>query len=300
MKEPLVSVIIPNYNYAHYVTQAVDSVLAQTYPQVEIIVIDDGSTDDSEPILRSYGDKLKWIRQQNQGVSAARNLGVRESKGELIAFLDADDVWLPTKLEKQVARILAEPKLGLVHCGVEQIKSDDTQLGTEVDGLEGWVSTAMLQFQRTVIIAAGSTAVVSRAVFEAVGGFDTRLSTSADWDFCYRAAVYRQVGFVPEPLVKYRIHDSNMHSNIRTMEHDMLLCYEKAFSSSADHNSTLRRRSYGNLHMVLAGSYFRAGLKSDFTRHAVKSLWLTPSNVKRLLGFPLRWYQREIKSEIKS
>jgi glycosyltransferase involved in cell wall biosynthesis len=293
MREPLVSVIIPNYNYAHYLPQALDSVLAQTYSKVEIIVIDDGSTDDSESILRSYGDRIRWIKQQNQGVSASRNLGVRETKGELVAFLDADDIWLPTKLEKQVRRILSEPEIGLIHCGVEQIEPKGGSLGVLLNGLEGWVSTDFLLFQGPVIIAAGSTAVVSRAVFEAVGGFDPRLSTSADWDFSYRVAIHRRVGFVPEALVKYRMHGSNMHGNIKAMEHDMLIGYEKAFRSNSACLPELRRRCYGNLHMVLAGSFFRAGHKTDFARHALKSLWLTPGNMKSLLGYPLRRYRKK-------
>ena len=298
MKEPLVSVIIPNYNYAQYLPCALDSVLAQTYSNFEIIVVDDGSQDNSREVLNSYGKTARFISQENQGVSEARNRGVRESSGEWVAFLDADDIWLPTKLEKQIHRILAEPELGLVHCGVERIEPGGASLGWWLDGLEGWVFKDILLFQRPVIIAAGSTALVSRAIFEAVGGFDTSLSTSADWDFCYRVAVHRRVGFIPEPLVKYRIHDSNMHANIKTMEHDMLICYEKAFASDAAADSALRRRSYGNLHMVLAGSYFRAGLTTDFARHAFKSLWLTPVNVKRLLGFPLRWYQRKGNNDL--
>src|SRR6266571_7108019 len=120
------------------------------------------------------------------------------------------------------------------------------------------------------------------------GGFDIRLSTSADWDFCYRVAKRKRVGFIPEPLVKYRVHTSNMHSNIKAMEHDMLLGYAKAFSDDERELRELRRRCYGNLHMVLAGSFFRAGHGFGFMRHALKSLWLTPGNLTYLLDFPLR------------
>jgi glycosyltransferase involved in cell wall biosynthesis len=290
MVKPLVSVIIPNYNYAHFLPQAVESVLAQTYDRFEMIVVDDGSQDHSEDVVRGYGERVQFIRQKNQGVSEARNRGVRESSGELIAFLDADDIWLPTKLEKQVQRIMSDPEIGLVHCGVEHINPEGIRQGTLLEGMEGWVSSELLLFKRGVIIAAGSTALVPRASFEMVGGFDTRLSTSADWDFCYRIARQRRVAFVPEALVQYRIHGSNMHANIKVMEHDILIGYEKAFSSNPEELRGLRRRCYGNLHMVLAGSFFRSGQTSDFARHALKSLWFTPGNSRRLLGFPLRWY----------
>jgi len=288
MQLPKVSVIIPNYNYAHYLGQAVDSVLAQTYRNTEIVVVDDGSHDTSEKVIAGYGERVRLIKQKNQGVSAARNTGVRETQGELLAFLDADDFWEPSKLEYQVRRYLEDNDLGLVHCAVDEVNLDGNHLRFQKNGMEGWVARELLLFQRTVIILSGSTMLVPRTVFEAVGGFDTRLSTSADWDFCYRIARRKRIGFVPEPLVKYRVHSSNMHSNIKAMEHDMLLGYAKAFSDDDMELRELRRRCYGNLHMVLAGSFFRAGQGFGFMRHALKSLWLTPGNVTYLLDFPLR------------
>ena len=288
MKQPLVSVIIPNYNYAHYLPETLDSVLGQGYPNIEIIVVDDGSQDDSENVIRSYGERVRLIKQKNQGVSAARNRGVQESSGELIAFLDADDVWLPNKLERQVQRILEDPAIGLVHCGLEEVDSSGNVVGVLLDGMEGSISREMLLFNRPVILGAGSTALVPRATFDAVGGFDTRLSTSADWEFCYRVAFRQSVAFVAEVLVRYRVHGTNMHSNIKLMEHDMLIGYAKAFRTDDKELLALRRQCYGNIHMVLAGSYFRTGQTYDFATHALKSLWLRPANLRRLLGFPLR------------
>ena len=288
--EPLVSVIIPNYNYARYLPQALDSVLAQTYPHVEIIVVDDGSTDETALVLCEYNERIRSFQHQREGVSVARNRGVQESHGQLIAFLDADDVWLPTKLERQVQRFLDDPDLGLVHCGWEAIDKMGAASDSHLDGLEGWVAKELLLLRRPAVLVVGSGAVVTRNVFEEIGGFDARLSTSADWDFSYRVAIGWRVGFVPEVLLQYRLHGTNMHASIRVMEHDTLLAFSKAFSSADKEIQQLRRRSYGNLHMMLAGSFFRAGQKADFARHALKSLWLTPGNLRRLLGFPLRRY----------
>lgn len=292
MIQPLVSVIIPNYNYARYLPQVLDSVLAQSYSNVEIIVVDDGSMDDSKAVLRNYEKHVRLVEQPNQGVSAARNRGVRESSGELLAFLDADDVWLPLKLERQVGRFLNQPELGLVHCGVEDISETGVTRQSHLDGLEGWVAKDMLLFRRPVILGGGSGLVIPRATFESLGGFDIRLSTSADWDFCCRVAIRQPVGFVPEVLMQYRVHGTNMHGNISLMERDMLLAYSKAFNSPGPELQELRRQSYGNLHMTLAGSFFRSGRYYDFTRHALKSLWLTPYNYVRILGFPLRLWNR--------
>src|SRR5438309_5207552 len=230
MQLPKVSVIIPNHNYAHYLGQAVDSVLAQTYQNTEIVVVDDGSQDNSENIVAGYGDRVRLIKQGNQGVSAARNAGVRETEGELVAFLDADDFWAPSKLERQVNCYLGDIDLGLIHCGVDEVNGEGNHLRFQMDGMEGWVAKELLLFRRAVIILSGSTMLVPRTVFGMAGGFDTRLSTSADWDFCYRVAKRKRVGFIAEPLVKYRVHTSNMHSNLKAMEHDMLLGYARAFS----------------------------------------------------------------------
>jgi glycosyltransferase involved in cell wall biosynthesis len=112
-RTPQVSVVIPAYNCAAYVGQAVDSVLRQTYTDWEIIVVDDGSRDDTKLILEQYGDRIRYIYQQNQGVSIARNRGIELARGEFIAFLDADDYFLPDKIAAQIAVFAAQPNLGI-------------------------------------------------------------------------------------------------------------------------------------------------------------------------------------------
>jgi glycosyltransferase involved in cell wall biosynthesis len=290
MNQPLVSVIIPNYNYANYLREAIDSVLTQTYANIEVIVVDDGSKDESKEILQSYGDKITAIFQRNQGVAAARNNGVAKSKGDYIAFLDADDVWLPKKLERQVEKILSDKNLGLVHVGVEDIDARGKSIETRLDGLEGEVSHELLIFKRSVILGGGSGIMVSRKVLEEIGGFDLRLSTSADWDLFYQISSRYSVGFTNEVLLKYRIHGSNMHGNIPRMECEMLIGFEKAFSS--EKHQDIKKTAYGNLYQVLAGSYFRVGNYAGFARSAMKSLWLTPNNFTYFAKFPMRFLQR--------
>ena len=287
MTVPKVSVIIPNYNYGKYVSFAIDSVLNQTYPNIEVIVVDDGSKDNSKEILEGYGDKIKTIFQQNAGVSEARNNGVRESSGEFIAFLDADDIWMPEKIDKQMSRFAEDKALGLVNCGVEEILQTGEHLRFQTDGSEGWVAEKFLLFQ-TPTFAIASAGLIPRDIFKEVGGFDKELSTSADWDFGYRVASRYRIGIVHEPLVKYRIHGSNMHGNISLMERDMLLGYEKAFSQNDQNLIKIKRTAYGTLYQILAGSYFRAGNYMDFVRTATKSLLLKPSSMLYFIKFPLR------------
>lgn len=293
-----VSVVIPTYNYAHFLGQAIDSALAQTWPPSEVIVVDDGSSDNTPELLARYGDRIRVVHQRNRGLASARNTGAELATGDLLAFLDADDIWLSRKLERQVQRFLADPELGLVHCGVEEIDSSGAVLGRCLDGLEGWVATELLLFRRPVIRGGGSGVIVPRTLFEAIEGFDRRLSTAADWDLYYRIACRQKIGFVPDVLLQYRRHGANMHRNIQAMEHDMLLAYAKAFSRADPQLHRLRRRCYGNLHTVLAGSFFAVGQYWGFIRHASRSLLLTPTNLPQFVGYPVRrWHRRSMAHE---
>jgi glycosyltransferase involved in cell wall biosynthesis len=287
MSLPKVSVIIPNYNYGKYIAKTVDSVLSQTYKCIEVVVVDDGSKDDSLNVLKNYGEALTVIRQQNQGVSPARNNGVRNSTGELLAFLDADDIWLPEKLERQVQRITSDGDVGLVHCAMSYVDINDNVFGENRNGLEGWIGEAILRL-KPAIVGAGSTGLVRRHIFDEVGGFDPRQTTAADWDFCYRVASRYKVAFVDEPLVLYRIHNSNMHSNVGAMEKDMRIGLEKAFASGNPSIMAMRAACYADFHYMLAGSYFHSGQYAATVSNAIKSLWYKPTQIGTLLSAPLR------------
>ena len=284
-----VSVIIPTYNYGRFIGEAVESVLAQTYPISEIIVVDDGSTDDTETVVRKFGEKVRYIKQANGGVCSARNNGISNSKGDMIAFLDADDTWLPEKVEKQIAKFVEDAELGLVHCGMREFENATGEtIAMHLEGSEGWVADEHLLFEKAVINGSGSVILVSRKAIEEVGGFDTRLKNGEDWEFCLRVAMKHKVGFVPEALVNYRNHGVNAHLNIREMERSTLIAWEKAFDTTDEKVLRLRNRSYGNLHKALAGSYFEARDYPAFFRNAAKSLWYKPQNIGYYLSFPIR------------
>jgi len=283
-----VSVIIPTYNYARYVAEAIDSALGQTYAPLEVIVVDDASTDDTPRVLAAYGDRIRAIRQPNGGAGAARNTGIAAARGEYVAFLDADDVWLPAKLQLQMALFKADPTLGLVHCGSEAIDGQGKTLEVFLDGKEGFVALEMLRLDREVIQLPGSCIVVPRRVAEELGGFDARLPPSEDWDFCFRVSMRYRVGYVRKPLFRYRLHGGGIHLNIPKMERSMLIALDKAFASPDPAVQALRAHSYGQLHSILAGCYFRARRPRDFVRHALKSVHYDPRNIGYFAAYPWR------------
>ena len=283
-----VSVVIPTYNYGQFIATAIRSVLEQTRPPAEIIVVDDGSTDDTASVVGTFGDRVKYVRQENSGVCAARNRGVAESRGELIAFLDADDVLEPTNLEKLVDQFGSNERIGFVHCGMREF--DDASgitIRTEINGATENLAENLLLWEYPVVTGPCSV-VVTRVAFDAVNGFDTQLKVGEDWDFYYRVARKYKVGFVPEPLVNYRSHSRAAHRNVAEMERGMRRFYEKAFSTQDESVLALRKRAYGNFHKVMAGSYFRDGNYGQFSRHAVRSIFMRPGNLGYFLKFPLR------------
>ncbi|WP_349370899.1 glycosyltransferase family A protein [Salinarimonas sp.] len=202
--EPVVSVIVPTYNRARTLARALDGALAQTYRHLEVIVVDDASTDATEALVRSRTDtRLRYLRQPaNAGVAAARNRGVREARGSLLAFLDSDDAWMPRKLERQVALSRRRPdRVGLFYTGlaVEEANGVST---TWTPRARGDVWRDMLH--TNVVHFGTSSTLVRREALEAVGLFDESLPANEDYDLWLRIARFYEFDFVPDPLTAYR------------------------------------------------------------------------------------------------
>lgn len=180
---PLVSVVIPTYNRCHFIADCIDSVLGQTYANIEVLVVDDGSTDATAQVLAGYADRVKIIRQKNAGQAAARNNGIKNSRGELIAFLDDDDSWRPTKLELQVPQF-ENPDIFCVHAGImyrhEQSEKDFELHRDRAVDLHATLAGVILPIQ---------TVVVRRSAFETAGLFAEDLRGPEDWDMFIRLAV---------------------------------------------------------------------------------------------------------------
>jgi len=230
-----VSVIIPNYNYAIFVGFAIESVLAQTYGNYEIIVVNNGSTDNSLPVLSKYIDRIVLVDQSNLGQSGARNSGILHSNGDLIAFLDADDFWEPTKLEKQVKLLSTDSQL--VYCGLQQFENRTSAKTTiQIPQHRGDCRDLFWRQPGVGIVLGGeSTVIITRELLGKVGKFDTRLNVSSGWDFYRRCASFTKFDYVPEILVNYRIHDNNMSKsasmNVQDIRKSFLIMSESLENS---------------------------------------------------------------------
>ncbi len=214
---PLVSVVMPAYNVAWCVGRAVDSVLAQDYRRRELIVVNDGSTDATRGLLDAYGDALTLIDQDNRGMSAARNAGIRRARGEYVAFLDADDRWLPQKLSRQVELMESRPELGFCSTAA-RVENDEGRL------LNLWRcpggSTDMLTtlFAENASIAGGCSAVIARrALFDRVGLFDERLGGFEDPDLWLRLAAVSGYACIDETLAVILRREKSVSRNLDTM-----------------------------------------------------------------------------------
>ncbi len=202
MDYPLVSIIIPTYNRAAALPRAVESVLAQTYQNWELLVIDDGSTDNTREALKNYGSQLRYYYQPNKGAGTARNLGIKHSRGEYIAFLDSDDLWLPHKLETQMKLYEEDAACAIVGCGAHWIWPANGKKMT----LPGCADFKYDHLLVGDIWPAGTSgAVIRKQCFEHVGLFDEDLRRAQDWDMWLRIGKQYRIRCVVDPLVEISV-----------------------------------------------------------------------------------------------
>ncbi|MFD1000108.1 glycosyltransferase family 2 protein [Ohtaekwangia kribbensis] len=255
MSAPPVSIIIPAFNSANYIVETINSVLQQSMQDFEIIVVDDGSTDQLKEVLAPFIVKkqIKYIAQANLGVSAARNHGFKKSRGQYIAFLDADDVWLNDNLEARLNKFKSGD-FGLVHADAFVIDEKSNKLPQILSGKEGNILNDILAWNGTQV-PGPSSILVKREVVDTVGLFDEQLSTSADQDFFIRVAAQYKIGRVDKVTWMYRIHTNNMHKNIARMEHDVLRVFEKAREANLFESAAFRRKCFSRMYLILAASW---------------------------------------------
>jgi glycosyltransferase involved in cell wall biosynthesis len=255
---PTVSVVITTYNQAGYIAATIASVLAQTYRDLELVLVDDGSTDGTEVALRPYRGHLNYIRQANQGVAAARNTGIRNARGRMLAFLDGDDLWEPEKLRRQMEAAEAHASSGLIVADGIEFGPDgvirESLLNPSIVPLFRDGETLTLRCYQDLIrqnlITTTSQVMVSKSVIDQVGLSDERFAVSSDWDLYLRIAARFEVTFLKARLVRYRYLPTSA-SGPRAL---------RSFRWGLDEIRVLRK------HMRLAAPESRAVVKNELAR----------------------------------
>lgn len=272
---PLVTVVIPTYNYGAYVGQAIESALAQTYPAVEVVVVDDGSTDDTPARLAAYGDRIRVVRQANQGLSAARNAGIAAAAGEFIALLDSDDAFHPRKLELQLRHLARNPAVGLA--GTHHF-SDPARMWPAVEADPAVRPVALDELVLRSPFSP-SSAVFRASCAAAVGGFDAGLRSVEDRDFWIRVGAKSPVAVVAAELTYYRVTPGSMSRNPERMENFERVVLDKAFAMpELAGRWAFRRKARGLASYASAYVFFAAGRPVGGFRRAVASFawWPLP------------------------
>jgi len=270
---PKVSIIIPTYNQEQLVSQTVDSALAQVYPDFEVIVVDDGSTDNTRAVLARYGNKIRYIFRENRGPAAARNTGFLASHGDYLLFLDGDDLIPPNKLERQVSFLEAQPEFGLVYSAWQVINENGTQILAERSPKkEGHLLKDLLR--RTLFFSPGA-AVAHRKCFHLVGLFDESLLFCSDMDIMIRIAKAGYAfGYIDEFLFQYRLATGSMSSNIAKQSKDEFARHHKFFADPElpDDTKSLEAELFSMLHYEFAAKYYNVGefeMAQDHIRTAI-------------------------------
>lgn len=252
-----VSVIIPTYNSGQYIRQAIDSVLAQTYQDFEIIVVDDGSTDNTADLLNPYQDRIRYIYQENKRLSGARNTGIRIAQGEYLAFLDADDIFLPHKLETQVKFFLQNPQIGLVSGGWVYMDSNSNILREA----RPWDHTPRLDRQSLLYICPflPNSVLLRRRWVDLVDGFDESLQHVEDWDLWLRlVSAGCLMAWQREVVCHYRLHQMSQSRDGVGVKRGFLDVLDRFFS----------RAELDDPVQGMKNSIYAEALLSGFTRES--------------------------------
>jgi glycosyltransferase involved in cell wall biosynthesis len=306
---PAVSVVVPTYNYGHFLPGALESVLGQTVRNLEVIVVDDGSTDDTSQVIRPYlaDPRVRFQTIPHGGVSAAKNAGIRLSRAALVGFLDSDDLWLPPKLERQLALFEADSELGVAYARRLLINPAGQDLYYRQPALHrGMILEALFQTN----FVCQSSALVRRAVLDDVGLFDERCPPVEDYDLWLRVAARYRFDYVNEPLVKYRVG----HASLTARTENGLLIALEVMQRFLDQGQGVelirapvirraRAETYFHLSLARRNRSLWAALKFNLQALAVApgylpawkslaSLALPEQGrrlVRRLLGKPVDW-----------
>lgn len=279
-----VNVVIPAYNKADLTIKAVESVLSQTYGNVEIIVVDDGSTDDTKNKLQLFGDRIHYIYKQNGGACSARNVGIKQATGEYIALIDCDDIFYPEKIAKSVECLEKKSDCGFVYTGAYFIDRDDnviSEYGISNRPASGWIASRLILNN----FICNSTVVIRKECFKEVGFFDEKIFIPADWDMWLRLSEKYKAAYIDDKLTGYRLTDSYTASNMETAIKEIVYILNKVFIRNNRISSGLKKKCLSNVYFSFGLDY---AVMQDFKK-ARETLFRSVLNKPHSLRGLLFW-----------
>jgi len=293
---PKVSVIIPAYNCARYIAEAIDSVLAQTYQDFEIIVVDDESTDGTGEVVRRYGDRVRYIRQKNRGPSGAKNTGIQAARGEYVSTLDGDDLWMPERLEKLVPLLDQQPELGFVYGDCYRIDETPDRIqprtAFQIHGgaRRGWVLERLVM----VNFVPSQSVLIRRRALDTVGLFDESYRIGEDWDLWLRLAARYPVDFIPDVVAMRRQHAQNITNNSDvTMMSNAVSILNHLKQREPEAVARIRHahnRALARAHFLLGVACVNSGDRRRGRVEIARSLRYAPINMKAYGWWLLSWF----------
>lgn len=295
MSSPLVSVIIPVYNAERYIEATIRSVFNQTMPDLEIIVLNDGSTDSSGEIiqrLQKEDKRIIYIPKANSGVSDTRNIGISKASGRWLAFLDADDLWKPANLEKKINAVQQSGRQW-VFSNLEYIDENNNLLSQATGELTSAniLNRLLLWEGGDIVPGPCSNILVAKKMFDEGVKFDIHLSSPADRDICIQLAAKEEPFYLNEKLWQYRLHTHSMTSTNKKVAGEVVYFIDKVKNSGLFSEKKIKRESVSNLYLMLSGICYKfTGHKAGAIKYFLKSFIWSPGNVwkkkiKPKLGF---------------
>tara|TARA_Y100000590_G_C15547742_1_gene949657 strand:+ start:65 stop:988 length:924 start_codon:yes stop_codon:yes gene_type:complete len=270
-----VSIIIPAYNKYKFTRKTIKSILNQTYRNIEIILVDDGSTDLTCELKNEFNNSIKYIYTKNQGASAARNIGISKSTGDYLAFIDCDDVYEPEKIEKSIDILQNHSSYDFVYTDVYFIDKKDNQIKqksyTKNHPGSGDISNRIILSDFTFT---NSTLVLRKSCLNSISGFDEKIFVAADRDFLLRLAINFKAYYLPIKLTGYRVGSGNAEKNLDTMLKEFIYLIDKNINQVSDKSKNFRNKCYSNVYYNFAKKYLNANNSLLAKKYFMKSLKL--------------------------
>lgn len=280
---PAISVIIPAYNAEATIAQTIASVQKQTFTDLEIIVVNDGSTDRTLEVLQQISDpRLKVFSYENSGVSVSRNRGIAQATGQYIALLDSDDLWTPDKLESQLTALQQNSKAGVAYSWTYfMFENEKLSFVENSHYCEGNVYADLLLAN---FLHSGSNPLIRKEAVESIGLFDPAIKSVEDWDYYIRLAKKWDFVLVPKPQILYRQHLSSISYNIEVMQQHCLELMEKTFATAPLELQHLKGKSLANIYQYSAQKYRKTFEQNpDNLHYAAHKLWLSIRSYPQVL-----------------